>query len=137
MNKTVPSFTHMCLNALEKKGFLKTLISQNTDGLHMKSGFNMRKLIQLHGSRSLQICKKCKINYYRDYRTREANKTHDHQTSRKCEKCGKNLEDSILNFGEYYPEELLERAETEGEKADVCLAMGSSFYVKTASDIPR
>ena len=44
MNKTIPSFTHMCFVALEKAGYLKHIVSQNTDGVHMKSGFNMTKL---------------------------------------------------------------------------------------------
>lgn len=53
MNNALPSFTHMALVALEKMGYLKYLISQNTDGLHMKSGFNAKKLSDLHGNRNV------------------------------------------------------------------------------------
>ena len=95
----IPSFTHMTLVTLEKMGLLKFLISQNTDGLHIRSGFNPKNLAELHGNRCLEKCSKCNSQFLRDFRTREAKTVHDHKTSRKCEKCGGVLCDSIINFG--------------------------------------
>lgn len=34
-----PSFTHMAIVQLEKQGYLKFVVSQNVDGLHLKSGY--------------------------------------------------------------------------------------------------
>lgn len=46
----------------------------------------------------------------RDYRTRTAQKVHDHKTSRKCDNpsCKGDLYDSIINFGENLVEEVLD-----------------------------
>jgi NAD-dependent SIR2 family protein deacetylase len=137
MTKAIPSFTHMAFVALEEAGLLKFLVSQNTDGLHMRSGFDTRKLAELHGNRCLEKCKKCGSQFLRDFRTRESQKVHEHQTSRKCEKCKGVLEDSIINFGENLPEYELNKSFEEAEAADLCLAMGSSLTVTPAADIPK
>jgi NAD-dependent SIR2 family protein deacetylase len=70
MAKAVPSFTHMSMVALEEAGYLKYLVSQNTDGLHVRSGFDTHKLAELHGNRCLEKCKKCESQFLRDFRTR-------------------------------------------------------------------
>lgn len=94
----------MSLVSLEKTGILKFLVSQNTDGLHLRSEFNSSKLTELHGNRMLEKCRNCGLRFLRDFITREAKKALEHQTSRKCEECGNVLEDSIINFGESLPE---------------------------------
>lgn len=70
MAKAIPSFTHMTFVALEEAGLLKYLVSQNTDGLHLRSGFDTHKLAELHGNRCLEKCKKCDSQFLRDFRTR-------------------------------------------------------------------
>ena len=57
MQAAIPTQTHMAIVQLEKSGLLKYLISQNTDGLHRKSGFPAEKLAEVHGNTNLEICK--------------------------------------------------------------------------------
>jgi mono-ADP-ribosyltransferase sirtuin 6 len=62
---------------------------------------------------------------------------HDHRTGRKCTACGGNLLDTIINFGEFLPEEPLKLARSHAKRADLCIALGSSLSVPPASGIPE
>lgn len=48
-----PSLSHMIISTLIRLGVFKHLISQNTDGLHLKSGVPIEKISELHGNRNL------------------------------------------------------------------------------------
>eukprot|EP01083_Nonionella_stella_P055076 145365_1 len=66
--KAVPSASHMALVALAKAGIVKHLVSQNTDGLHRRSGFPIDLLSELHGNSTLEECSLCDKAYMRDFR---------------------------------------------------------------------
>lgn len=57
--QAIPTTAHMSLVQLQKQGFLKGLISQNTDGLHRRSGFPIASLAELHGNTNLERCEQC------------------------------------------------------------------------------
>ncbi|HHZ84644.1 MAG TPA: hypothetical protein EYN62_02610 [Gammaproteobacteria bacterium] len=48
-------------------GYVKYIISQNGDGLHGLSGIPSDKISELHGNVFLEVCEKCKREYYRPY----------------------------------------------------------------------
>ena len=48
--ETRPTAGHMALAALQAKGLVKHIISQNVDGLHLRSGVPPSKLCELHGN---------------------------------------------------------------------------------------
>ena len=54
--EALPSYSHMSICALEQRGVLQLLISQNVDGLHMFSGIPRDKLAELHGNVFLELC---------------------------------------------------------------------------------
>ncbi|KAF4442546.1 NAD-dependent deacetylase sirtuin-6 [Fusarium austroafricanum] len=124
--QAIPTPTHMALVELENQGVLKYLVSQNCDGLHRRSGILRDRISELHGN----------SNHFRAVASYEKT-VHDHRTGRKCTACGGNLHDTIINFGEFLPEEPLKLARSHAKKADLCLALGSSLSVPPASGIPE
>ena len=133
----MPTRGHMALYRLMEAGFLKHIISQNVDGLHRKSGIPADRLTEVHGNTNLEICIKCDKGYMRDYRTRTAQKVHDHKTGRKCDnpKCGGDLKDTIINFGENLRECDLDMGFQQGACADLMLCIGSSLRVNPAASM--
>eukprot|EP00794_Sanderia_malayensis_P019232 gene19232-21160_t len=136
--QAVPSVTHMAIVQLQKQGIAKFIVSQNTDGLHLRSGVHAGALAELHGNTNLETCVRCKEKYLRDFRTRAARKVHDHDTGRLCSfpRCKGKLRDSIINFGESLPEKDLNDAFSHAEQADLCICLGSSLRVSPANEIP-
>jgi NAD-dependent SIR2 family protein deacetylase len=135
--KAIPSVTHMALVELARRNLLHFVVSQNTDGLHLRSGLPSIMLAELHGNSNLETCQKCHTKYLRDFRTRTAVQVHDHATNRKCTKCNSILYDSIINFGENLPTYELESSFEHANRADVCLVLGSSLRVTPAANIPK
>ncbi|KAK6841269.1 hypothetical protein PG989_010176 [Apiospora arundinis] len=137
--QAVPSPTHMALVELQNRGILKYVVSQNCDGLHRKSGILPDRISELHGNSNREYCKDCGKDYIRDFRAVSTyeKSIHDHRTGRKCALCGGVLIDTIINFGESLPEDALQFARDHAEKADLCIALGSSLTVTPANEIPE
>jgi NAD-dependent SIR2 family protein deacetylase len=90
---------------------MKHLISQNIDGLHLRSGVSRENISELHGNTYLETCADCGKGHMRDYRTRDdINEFNVHLTGRYCDACGGPLNDSIINFGEKLPHAEIESA---------------------------
>lgn len=133
-----PSLSHMAIVKLQEEGLVKFVVSQNTDGLHRRSGLDPDFLAELHGNTNMEKCLKCGIKYMRDFRTRSSRKVHDHLTGRRCDdqQCGGPLVDSIINFNEDLPQDELDKACERARLADLCIVLGSSLRVYPAADIP-
>ena len=137
--QAIPTYTHLAIVKLQQNGLVKFVVSQNVDGLHLRSGLDPKALSELHGNTNLEKCAKCRKKYLRDFRTRNASKVYEHKTGRICAdvKCAGPLKDSIINFGENLPEKDLNLAFAHAEKADLCICMGSSLTVSPANEIPE
>ncbi|XP_052827305.1 NAD-dependent protein deacetylase sir-2.1 [Octopus bimaculoides] len=129
-----PTKTHMGLLTLYKHGKLKHVVSQNCDGLHLRSGLSKRILSEVHGNMYLEMCYKCKPfkEYLRLFDVTEKTGVRRHHTSRRCHYCKNLLSDTIVHFGEKgrlcSPYRWKEAA-AAAENCDVILCLGTSLKV--------
>ncbi|KAG9159966.1 hypothetical protein Leryth_005710 [Lithospermum erythrorhizon] len=134
-HRAMPGITHMALVELEKAGILKFLISQNIDGLHLRSGIPREKISEIHGNSFLEKCPSCGDEYTRDF---EVETIGLKETSRKCSSahCGKKLRDTVLDWEDALPVKEMNAAEKHCKMADVVLCLGTSLQITPACNLP-
>lgn len=66
-DQAVPTTTHMALAALVGAGYAKLVVSQNVDGLHLRSGIARDKLSEIHGNIFMEKCEKCGKEQFREF----------------------------------------------------------------------
>ncbi|XP_077989093.1 NAD-dependent protein deacylase sirtuin-6-like [Glandiceps talaboti] len=134
-----PTKTHMALVALEKAGIVKYLISQNVDGLHLRSGFPRDRFSELHGNMFIEECDKCGRQYVRDQPvpTVGLKVTGNPCTwSKSMGRCRGRLHDVILDWEDSLPNRDLYLADEHSRKADVSLCLGTSLQIIPSGNLP-
>lgn len=58
-NDAIPTKTHMAIKQLIDSGYVRFVVSQNIDGLHLKSGVNRKFIAELHGNMFTEQCNTC------------------------------------------------------------------------------
>ena len=126
LDKATPSDSHKGLAKLEEFGKLKTIITQNVDGLHQKAGNT--DVIEFHGNMAWQKCMDC----HKRYETHRIDLT---QIPPRCS-CDGILRPEAVLFGELIPQEALWRSRQVAQDCDVMLVIGTSAVVQPAALMP-
>lgn len=129
LDKT-PSIVHRTCAALQKCGKIGTVFTQNIDALHYKAG--SVDVGELHGTLQFLCCSACRSRFdITEYRSCIAA-----ENLPLCSCCGKILKPDVVFFGEPLDEELMSKAVSDCEKADMIWVLGSSLTVQPAASLP-
>src|SRR3989304_1932250 len=131
MRAARPNAAHLALAELEAAGIIKTLITQNIDGLHQRAG--SRAVIELHGDTRTTACIRCYAVYATGGFGEEAI---DRGEIPHCPACGGILKPNVILYGEDLPVQALMAAKRAALACDLMLVTGSSLEVAPASDLP-
>ena len=154
-----PNAAHRALAALEDRGRVHQLITQNVDDLHQEAG--SRAVVQLHGRNRVVVCLDCRAEFRRadiqdELAARNANWLGKARWDRlnaeeadfapdgdseiaqsvvggfevpSCARCGGVLKPGVVFFGESVPSEKVTYAMQRVNEADALLVVGSSLTV--------
>jgi NAD-dependent deacetylase len=134
MKKADPNEGHLAIAKLVQMGNVASVITQNVDGLHQRSGVPDEKVIELHGNATYAACLDCSERYELDAIRETFQKG---ETLPICNHCGGIVKTATISFGQPMPVKAMEAAQRETLACDLFLAIGSSLVVYPAAGFPE
>ena len=122
-----PNPAHYKLAELEKAGKLRSVVTQNIDGLHQMAG--SRRVHELHGSVQRNYCSKC----YKRYTLEEMPEYTDYP---RCS-CGGMIRPDVVLYGEMLDDDVVNAAIADIRRADLLIVAGTSLVVYPAAGLIR
>jgi NAD-dependent deacetylase len=129
-----PNRGHLALAELEKAGILKTVITQNVDGLHQKAG--SQNVIEYHGGLAKLRCMSCGSRFLKSEYDLEKLKK-ENQLPPRCRECNGVLKGDGVYFGEAIPTDVAEASVEAALTCDLMLICGTSAVVYPFAELPR
>ena len=126
LGEAEPNPAHRALAALEDKGLVDAIVTQNVDGLHQRAG--SKNVVEVHGSIRSATCPSCA-------RTVTADELE--LPLPRCPSCSAVLKPAVVMFGELLPVAALERATEFARGAALLLVVGSSLEVWPVAGLPQ
>ncbi len=121
-----PNLGHLALTALERRGKLHALITQNIDGLHLRAGNSRDRVLEVHGNLHQAVCLSCG---WKGPMQAVLDRVRAGDADPACETCGGILKSDTISFGQPLVPEVIERAMQTAQEADLLLAVGTSLQV--------
>jgi NAD-dependent deacetylase len=127
-----PNAGHLALVALEQRGALRALVTQNIDGLHQIAGHVPGKVIEVHGTMRDVICMGCG---WRGPAGPVLDRVRAGEADPACTGCGGILKSATISFGQALVPEVIESALRAAGDADLLLAIGTSLQVYPVANL--
>ena len=120
-----PNTAHRKLAQLERVGKLRSVVTQNIDGLHQMAG--SKRVWELHGSVHRNFCTRCKKPYPVEF-------IRDSQGVPTCS-CGGTVKPDVVLYEESLDSRVLEGALADIQQADLLIIGGTSLAVYPAASL--
>ncbi|XP_050669924.1 NAD-dependent protein deacetylase Sirt6 isoform X1 [Leptidea sinapis] len=136
----IPTKTHMILKKLVECNKVQYIVSQNIDGLHLKSGLSRKYLAELHGNMFVEECNLCKRQFVRSSPVETVGKKcsgvpcASGLTGRRP--CRGRLYDGVLDWEHSLPENDLLMAEWHSSIADLSICLGTTLQIVPSGNLP-
>jgi NAD-dependent deacetylase len=121
-----PNRGHLALVALERRGKLHALITQNIDELHQIAGNSAARVIEVHGTVRRFMCWSCG---QRGPMLEALERVRAGEADPPCRHCGGVLKSDTISFGQALVPQVIDRAMQAAADADLMLAVGSTLQV--------
>lgn len=126
-----PNTGHHALAKWEREGRLKTVFTQNIDGLHQIAG--NKNVIELHGTAREVACLDCAARWPAESWDAQFEST---GAPPLCPHCEGFLKHAVISFGQRLDPTVLQDAWAWAKKTDLFIALGSSLVVEPAASLP-
>jgi len=127
-----PNQGHYMLARLEELGYLKGLITQNIDGLHVRAG--SKKVWEVHGHLRSGYCLGCKKKYPFEDLVQQVELK---RIPPVCHNCHSMLRPEVVLFGDPMPAFFFDLNQEIQTGCEFMLVVGSSLVVYPVADLPR
>lgn len=137
--RPTPNAGHLAVVALERLGRLDTLVTQNTNGLHLDAGSDPSRVVEIHGTSRAVVCLRCGL---RGPVEPVLDRVAAGEAEPAClavgddgRPCAGILKSATISFGQSLVALDLERARRAALRCDLLLAVGSTLAVSPIADV--
>eukprot|EP00736_Rhodelphis_marinus_P004073 Rmarinus@m.26489 len=135
LESAMPTLTHLIIAWFLHSEIADFLVSQNVDGLHLRTGIPKSKFAELHGNVFLEQCPKCGFEWMSDC---DIGGVGFRSTNRFCPNCpASRLVDSVLDWDDELPQQELNNAQHMLQREGVLvICLGTSLRIEPAGSMP-
>ncbi|SPP81676.1 blast:NAD-dependent protein deacetylase Sirt6 [Drosophila guanche] len=132
----------MALRALVEAGYVQYIVSQNIDGLHLRSGLNRRYISELHGNIFIEQCHTCGRQFVRSTSVESVGQKSlgircrltASDVGRACR--SGSLHDNVLDWEHDLPPKDLDMAIMHSTMADLNITLGTTLQIVPSGNLP-
>lgn len=135
----IPTKTHMALVKLAEAGKISYVVSQNIDGLHMRSGLPRSYISELHGNVFVERCNRCErqvVLAAPSTTVGQKKSGRDCKWGRGGRICRGQMCDTVLDWEHGLPDDELALADYHSCLADLSITLGTTLQIVPSGNLP-